>query len=122
MHVKVDENGTLYETCRVAGSVGIRITSSGSQLDEIRVHGDGRTWIKDRGTGRSAPYVYQPVNPSGEHALDSLQPESGWWMYELKEGNTGKSWADSMGSFPSVLVCMRDSAVRMKILTYEKRL
>ncbi len=77
--VKVDDNGTLYETCMVAGSVGIRATSSGGLLGESRTH---------------EPYDYQPAIISGRPGLDSLQPESGWWMYELKEG---KGTIDSTG-------------------------
>jgi hypothetical protein len=50
--VKLNDNGNKYDTIMVAGSVGIKATSSRGML-----------------TG-----------------LDTVQPESGWWMYEKKKG------------------------------------
>lgn len=50
--VKLDDNGKMYDTVMVAGSVGIKATSSGD-------------------------------------TLDTVQPESGWWMYE-RETNEKK--------------------------------
>jgi len=55
--VKLDDNGTIYDCEMVAGSVGVRLTSSGENLE-----------------GKE------------EKGIDTLQPVSGWWIYEKKKG------------------------------------
>lgn len=76
--VTVDDNGVEYKTRMVAGSVGIQAWSSGSPLDESQWQG------------------YPNTPSSGSNVgLDSIQPVSGWWMYELVDGdenedNSGK--------------------------------
>ena len=42
-----------------------------------------------------APQVGVPATPTGAPGLDSLQPVSGWWMYENADGEEGK--ADETG-------------------------
>jgi Domain of unknown function (DUF4419) len=59
--VELRDEFIIYPSMMVAGSVGVRISSSGELL-----HG------KD-GTG-----------------LDTLQPESGWWMYEKTAEKTAE--------------------------------
>jgi len=61
--VKLDDNGDEYDAVMVAGSVGIKATSSGELL---------------------TPATFD--NPSITIELDTLQSESGWWMYEKKQG------------------------------------
>ncbi|KAI1118023.1 hypothetical protein F5Y14DRAFT_400861 [Nemania sp. NC0429] len=64
--VTVNDNGHEIKTRMVAGSVGIAASSSGEKLDKPQ---------------------YTPVKHEvGEvTGLDSLQPVSGWWMYEVSE-------------------------------------
>lgn len=71
--LKVDDNGTEYDTTMLAGSFGFQATSSGQKIDSGRDH--VRSWSND----------YKPAQGTGEPALDSLQPTSGWIMYEVKE-------------------------------------
>jgi hypothetical protein len=53
--VELDNNGEMINAAMVAGSVGMRILSSGTELE------------------------------SGETGIDTVQPVSGWWMYETSE-------------------------------------
>ncbi|KAK5628850.1 hypothetical protein RRF57_004565 [Xylaria bambusicola] len=78
--VTVDDNGQAIKTRMVAGSVGIAASSSGEKLDTSWTHAG---WDK-RPFGEPQ---YSPVKPeiSDKTGLDSLQPISGWWMYELAD-------------------------------------
>lgn len=51
--VELDDNGTIYNAEMVAGSVGMMISASGLELED------------------------------GSHGLDTIQPGSGWCMYEI---------------------------------------
>jgi hypothetical protein len=50
--VELDDDGVITNAAMVAGSVGMRISSSGTKLE------------------------------SGQTGVDTVQPTSGWWMYE----------------------------------------
>jgi hypothetical protein len=61
--VLVDDNGTQYKTKMIAGSLGIKITSSND-----------------------------PKAATEEEKLDTLQSLSGWMMYEINETPNNPSW------------------------------
>jgi len=75
--VKVDDNGIEYNTKMIAGSFGIQATSSGQQTDSDKDH----AYIRN---GREDP-EYKPASGKENPGLDSLQPATGWIMYEVKE-------------------------------------
>lgn len=53
--VKIDDNGDVFDSTMVAGSVGINCTSSGDEMD------------------------------GGLVELDTVSAETGWWMFESKD-------------------------------------
>ncbi|MCJ1326765.1 hypothetical protein MMC10_003430 [Thelotrema lepadinum] len=61
----VEEWGIEYKTRMIAGSVGIRTWSSGMEMD----NGD---------------VTNRRHKATGEPGYDTLQPESGWWMFHLE--------------------------------------
>ena len=77
--ITVDNGGKSYKTVMVAGSVGMSIRSSGNTLDESdEPHSHGKRWDE---TGAVVPMPYRTCTPTGQPDLDSLQPESGWYVY-----------------------------------------
>ena len=91
--VTVDDNGTVYKTRMVAGSLRIRVCSSGGLMDEGMDHATENYFHYDWQMGVRVPSVYRPAEPTREPGLDSVSAEAGWFMYELKgedEGGAGK--------------------------------
>ncbi|KAL9111169.1 MAG: hypothetical protein Q9227_004432 [Pyrenula ochraceoflavens] len=80
--VTVDDNGKLYNTKLLAGSVGIQACSSGQALDEDTWHEGSYRRDPD---GRVIPWMQRKASEaSGPPGLDSLKPLSAWWMYEVE--------------------------------------
>lgn len=75
--VKIDDNGDIHYTRMVAGSVGIQVSSSGETVE-------ARPVFQRPGNGA------EEQKPEDKPGLDTLQPVSGWWMYELVEGSDSK--------------------------------
>lgn len=71
--VKVNDNGHEFKTKMLAGSVGIAAKSSGQKLDTSSDH------------RRSGDDEEITTEVGGDTGLDTLQPLTGWWIYELKE-------------------------------------
>lgn len=67
--VTVDDNGVKIKTKMLAGSVGIAVTSSGDKLDRSVARGMFGGTREQTGDGPG---------------LDSLQPVTGWFMYEVE--------------------------------------
>lgn len=80
--VTVNNNGVTVKTKMLAGMVGIQATSSGSMLDADRGHTHRRF---DSETFKHVLVPYIPGPPTESPGLDSLQPLSGWWMYETED-------------------------------------
>jgi hypothetical protein len=78
--VTVDDNGTEIKTRMVAGSVGIAVSSSGEKLD---ISNRRQLRVQEESEGSQLKKVVP--DPGDVTGLDSLQPVSGWWMYELED-------------------------------------
>ena len=84
--VTVNDNGRVYSTKMLAGSVGIQGRSSGQMLDETTGHEGVFSMTEDEhGKIVKRPYQAPKANQvTGAPGLDSLQPVTGWWMYEVE--------------------------------------
>lgn len=95
--LKIDENGNIYETTMVAGSVAIRVSTSAEPPLDVTAPGYRPVGL---GSQDAAPVPAVP-----QAGLDSLQPESGWWIFEKlnAEDDTKKeaSLVDQHANFPS---------------------
>ena len=69
----VNENGTVHYTRMIAGSMGVQVTSSGRELDNV---------CNSR----------FPEPPSDKSDLDSLQPISGWLLYTEQDKDGEEEW------------------------------
>jgi hypothetical protein len=87
--VIVDDDGKLYDTLMVAGSVGVEVSASGGDVLPPKPNPWNRDGEKVKGNG-----------------MDTLQPISGWWMFD-----TGKK-GDKAGNFEGVLDLKEGDVVR----------
>ncbi|KAK4867552.1 hypothetical protein LT330_001062 [Penicillium expansum] len=87
--VTVNNVGHKFDTVMVAGLIGIQATSSGAMLDGSKGHSYARNlpyFVDDY-------YQMQPCDPvisTRDTGLDSIQPGSGWLMYEKEKPKCAK--------------------------------
>lgn len=84
--IQVDGTGLLEHrvaTRMVAGSVGMQATCSGGFLDESHSH-DGGNRAFGMVDGKRVPIKVEP-EVGDRTGRDTLQPLTGWWMYELNK-------------------------------------
>jgi len=81
--VTVNDNGTRYDTCMVAGSVCMQACSSGQPIDTSTDHNDSRSYS----IGPDGEHIPASVQPrvGRQTGIDSIQPVSGWWMFEVSK-------------------------------------
>ncbi|KAJ5165659.1 uncharacterized protein N7500_007489 [Penicillium coprophilum] len=104
--VTVDDDGIIYETMMLAGLIGIQATSSGVMLDGTRYHNDKNSYRRGA-DGQLEPVVYTVPLPTEEAGLDSIQPVSGWWIYEKRPADQTKerdceSWVSRCYDWDSI--------------------
>ncbi|KAF4336049.1 duf4419 domain protein [Fusarium beomiforme] len=98
--IDVDDNGVLYNTTMIAGSMGMRVSSSGEKLDRTRrccdsitADVDGRHMVTEK--GEIPNFRFKKTDEDYlETGPDTLQPVIGWWMYEIesKKGDGDAYW------------------------------
>lgn len=90
--VTVDDNGKIYDAVMLAGLVGIQATSSGEMLDDTTHHQESHRFRRGP-NGEWEPIIYTPSPATEEAGLDSIQPLSGWWMYEKERAEDAEERA-----------------------------
>ncbi|KAK5654562.1 hypothetical protein OQA88_7191 [Cercophora sp. LCS_1] len=97
----VDERGDVWKVMLVAGSMGLRVSSSGERLDrnwedqsclKVSTDADG-TRKTERGEVHNVSGRRRDAEMEAEVGMDTLQPVIGWWMYETAtEGDDGDDY------------------------------
>lgn len=82
--MRLNDNGKIYNAKNMAGMVGNKATSSGQILDEtdddIELHP-----LHIRSSGELLQREYTTAIRPEQEVLDSIQPVSGWWIYEPED-------------------------------------
>ncbi|KAG4284509.1 hypothetical protein FPRO06_08888 [Fusarium proliferatum] len=87
--IDVDDNGFVYKAMMIAGSMGMKVSSSGEKLDRtgrycdtISADSDGRHVVVEKGEISKVTFKRTDEDDL-ETGPDTLQPVIGWWMYEI---------------------------------------
>ena len=88
--VKVDDHGEIYYPNMVARSLAIRAWSSGESLEDSIQYALNEDVIYNNDTMQEKPLPDQNWKP----ILVAVQAESGWLMYEKKDGAANENSAD----------------------------
>ncbi|KAJ5143651.1 uncharacterized protein N7515_002438 [Penicillium bovifimosum] len=82
MPVTVDDNGREYKAKMLAGSIGIQATSSGGRLECLEEQLE--EWPINETLRTIDTVSGQPTAGTRRRELNTIQPASGWLMYETK--------------------------------------
>ncbi|KAJ5716616.1 hypothetical protein N7493_008527 [Penicillium malachiteum] len=83
--VTVNDNGVIHHTIMLAGLLGIQATSSGVMLDGKSGHEGDISYQMISEYPFEFEEIPYTISPATEEAgLDSIQPVSGWMMYEKR--------------------------------------
>jgi hypothetical protein len=100
----VHDDGAEYRAALVAGSLAIRLTSSGEPLDPRLSDNCNKVTIDESGrriADGTADRGNNQESPGGEPVLDTLQPMTGWFLYEVdvNEDDGYGYWRDCEGDW-----------------------
>ena len=100
--VTVDDNGNVLETRMLAGLVGIQATRGKLTIYKI----------PDKDVKQLAGCAADSVlaSPGEDTTLDSLQPLSGWWMYETEAPEVAEAREKEIKAIKDEMAALKQSA------------
>ncbi|CAG8885644.1 unnamed protein product [Penicillium egyptiacum] len=117
--VTVNDNGVTHKTTMLAGLAGIQATSSGAMLDGTP-HRGGFQAYRWTSNGTVEPITSSPAPATEEPGLDSIQPLSGWWMYENEANEEAEKRALHIQKLKDEMAKSKDSDNGVDVKLYRK--